>query len=226
MLWLVVALTAFLGSHYLLSHPLRSRMLKALGDKAFPAVYSLVALATFVWTIVAFGSAPREPLLWDGMAPLPWIVASILTLLALALFMASLTGNPALPGAKVHGLSAQLPRGIFKVTRHPMMMGFALWAVSHILVAPSPRVLVLMGGLIVLALFGSHLQDKKKKALYGTEWRSWVKRTSFWPNLAHARELGAWIAAAILPWLFVTWVHLRLARIPAGIWLLFPKNSW
>lgn len=221
---LIVAVAAFLGSHYILSHPLRALLVRSLGEKAFPAVYSLVALATFTWAVIAFGHAPRDPLLWDGMAILPWSLASLFTLIALALFIASLAGNPALPGAKVHGLSAQLPRGVFKITCHPTMMGFAIWAVSHILVAPSPRVLVLMGGLIVLALFGSHLQDKKKRALYGTEWRSWMKRTSFWPNLSHVRELGVWVAVAFLPWLAITWLHMPLARIPAGLWSLVPSH--
>ncbi|BEV02465.1 NnrU family protein [Novosphingobium olei] len=222
--WLIAAMAAFLGSHYLLSHPLRSPLVKMLGKNGFPAFYSLVALVTLGWAILAFGGAPRAPVLWDGYAVVPWTIASVLTLIALALFMASLAGNPALPGAKVHGLSAQLPRGVFKITRHPMMMGFALWAVSHIIISPSPRVFVLMGGVILLALGGSHLQDGKKKALYGSEWRSWVKRTSFWPNLAHARELGAWLAAAILPWIAVTWVHIPLAAIPAGIWRLLPEH--
>ncbi|WP_225207052.1 NnrU family protein [Novosphingobium huizhouense] len=222
--WLIAAMASFLGTHYLLSHPLRAPLVKAIGNKAFPAAYSLVALSTFAWTIVAFGRAPRDPLLWDGMASMPWIISSVLTLIALALFMASLAGNPALPGAKVHGLSAQMPRGVFKITRHPMMMGFALWAASHILVSPSPRVLVLMGGLILLALYGSHLQDRKKKALYGTEWRSWMKRTSFWPNLAHASALGVWLGAAVLPWLAITWLHVPLAQVPAGLWGLLPAH--
>jgi uncharacterized membrane protein len=152
--WLLVAMVAFLGTHFVLSHPLRAPLVQVLGLKVFLAVYSLVALATFGWVVLAFAHVPAGPLAWDGMATLPWTLASALTLVALALFMASLAGNPALAGARVHGLSAQLPRGIFKITRHPMMMGFALWALAHVLVAPSLRTLVLAGGMAVLALVG------------------------------------------------------------------------
>ncbi|MCW1382193.1 NnrU family protein [Novosphingobium sp. KCTC 2891] len=218
LVWLGAAMAAFLGTHFVLSHPLRAPLVRALGARGFQAVYSLIALATFGWTVIAFARTPAGTPLWDGTALVPWIVASLLTLVALALFMASLVGNPALPGARVHGLSAVLPRGVFRITRHPMMMGFALWSVSHILIAPTPRGFVLMGGLLLLALGGSHLQDEKKKALYGTEWRSWMKRTSFWPNLANIGELRIFLLGAILPWLFVTWLHIPLALVPAGPW--------
>lgn len=221
---LLAAMAAFVGTHFVLSHPLRAPLVRRIGLNGFLALYSLVALGTFTWVILAFHRTPVGEPLWDGMAVLPWTVSSLLTLVALALFMASLAGNPALPGARVHGLSAQLPRGVFKVTRHPMMMAFALWAVSHMLVAPTGRTFVLTSGIAVLALLGSYLQDRKKKALHGGEWRAWVKRTSFWPDLSHARELGLWIAAASFPWLAITWLHMPLAQIPAGLWGLVPTH--
>ena len=37
-----------------------------------------------------------------------------------------------------------------------------LWSLAHVLVAPSPRNFVLFGGMIVLAIYGAHLQDVKK----------------------------------------------------------------
>jgi uncharacterized membrane protein len=33
-------------------------------------------------------------------------------------------------------LAAKVPTGVFRVTRHPMMWGIALWGLSHMLVAP------------------------------------------------------------------------------------------
>lgn len=223
--WLIIAMAAFLGSHFILSHPLRAPLVRTLGLPTFLAFYSIVALATFGWVVLAFDRVPEGPGLWNGMALVPWLLASVMTLVALALFFASLVGNPALPGAKVHGLSAVLPRGVLRITRHPMMMAFAIWAVSHMLVAPTARTFVLTGGLLVLALVGSHLQDRKKKALYGTEWRSWMKRTSFWPDLAHAGELRIYLAAAFLPWLAITWLHIPLAMVPAGVWQFVAEHA-
>lgn len=216
--WLLSATGTFVGSHFLLSHPLRAPLVKAFGLKVFQTLYSLIAIVLLVWTIVKFGAAPRQPLLWDGHTLVPWIIASLLTLTALALFLASLTGNPALPGARVAGLSAVLPRGVYKITRHPMMFAFVLWAVAHIIVAPSPRSLVFCGGIIALALGGARLQDIKKEKLYGRDWRSWLKRTTYWPNLGKATELGWYWGVAVLPWLLITWLHMTLAHEPASIW--------
>lgn len=226
LMWLLLATAAFVGSHFLLSHPLRAVLVKSLGIKVFQTIYSLVAIVTLAWAIIAFDAAPRDPSLWNGHAMAAWIVASLLTFAATALFLASLTGNPALPGARVAGLSAILPRGVYKMTRHPMMFAFVLWALAHIAIAPSPRTLVLMGGIILLALGGAHLQDRKKEKLHGRDWRSWLKRTSFWPELGKVNELGWYWGLALLPWLFATWLHIPLARAPAGIWRALFANSY
>lgn len=221
-IWLLVAATSFVGGHFLLSHPLRAPLVRRIGEKGFLFVYSLVAIGTLGWTIMAFDAAPPSPMLWDGDADLPWIVASVLTIPALALFLASLVGNPALVGAQVGGLSAVKAKGVFRITRHPMMMGFALWAVSHIIVSPTPRGFVLMGAIIVLALVGSHLQDRKKAAAHGRDWRAWMKDTPFWPRLSRIRHLSTALVIAFLLWIPLTWLHEITAYVPAGIWKWMP----
>ena len=45
---LIIASAAFVGTHFLMSHPLRAPMVKALGEKGFAGVYSLVSLAAIV----------------------------------------------------------------------------------------------------------------------------------------------------------------------------------
>jgi len=154
----------------------------------------------------------------------PWVIASVLTLVAAALFLASLMGNPALAGTDVSGLSTRLPNGVFKVTRHPMMSAFSLWGLAHILVAPSPRSIILAGGIALLAVIGSRGQDAKKLALYGHDWRMWMKRTPFWPKISELGRLGLLWVAAVPVWLGVTWLHLKLALIPAGVWLWFIQH--
>ena len=46
------------------------------------------------------------------------------------------------------------PRGVFAITRHPMMWGFALWAIVHVMVVATPKALVLDGAILFLALVG------------------------------------------------------------------------
>ena len=55
---LVAANVAFVGSHFAMSHPLRAPMVKALQEKGFSVVYTLISLATFYWVYVAYTAAP------------------------------------------------------------------------------------------------------------------------------------------------------------------------
>jgi uncharacterized membrane protein len=215
---LIGAAVAFVGSHMLLSGPLRRPLRRLLGERGFLLAYSLVAFATLGTMIWAFDRAePGEPL-WDGTALVPWIIASALTVIALALFLGSFNGNPALPQANLAGLSARKAWGAFTITRHPMMMAFALWALAHMLVAPTLRTLILAGAVMVLALAGSHQQDRRKRAEARREWETWMARTSFWPRWRALPALGVWWPVAILLWLAVTWAHIPLGHVPAGLW--------
>ena len=217
---LIAAALAFVGSHFALSHPLRAPLVRRLGAGAFQGVYSLVAVATFVWMVLAFRAAPlASGPLWNGQNDLIWVVASLLTLIAAVLLAGSLIGNPALPIPNAKALAKHHPHGVFHVTRHPMMWSFALWSAAHGLVSPSPRVLVLSGAIALLALAGSLLQDRKKELLMGRDWQQWERRTSYWPQLGGLAKAGLvpWLGGLAL-WLVATWAHGGLIGLPAGIW--------
>ncbi|QGN55365.1 NnrU family protein [Novosphingobium sp. Gsoil 351] len=218
---LIAAGIAFVGTHFAMSHPLRAPLVRTLGAAGFAGVYSMVSLATFGWMVWAFVSMPRRGTpLWDGSSEAIWIVASLLSIVALALFIGSLRGNPALPDPRAaQGLADKQPDHVFRVTRHPMMWGFALWALSHILVAPTARTVVLAGAIGFLALVGAHLQDRKKQALMGESWRAWESKTSYWPRLGALPGIGIGLwAVTIALWLAITWAHIWLAYVPAGLW--------
>ena len=215
---LAAASLAFVGTHFALSHPLRAPLVARIGEKGFLLLYSLVAFATLGWMILAFRAAPSADL--PGSGDIGWIVATALTLPALVLFLGSLRGNPAFPGVKVHPEGAgHAPRGVFVVTRHPMMWGFALWALSHILLWWSLRTLIVAATILFLALVGAHLQDRKKAALLGTRWSDWAARTSYWPRWSKLSGAGTvlWLVSLAL-WLLATWAHIPAAGIPAGVW--------
>jgi uncharacterized membrane protein len=124
-----------------------------------------------------------------------------------------------LPAPGAADLAGKAPHGVFLVTRHPMMWSFALWGVAHVLISPTPRVIVLAGAIVLLALIGSRLQDRKKRVAMGKTWAGWEAQTSFWPRLARLGRAGGlpW-AIGIVLWLTMTWAHLPLAYVPAGIW--------
>mgnify|MGYP001462715451 CR=1 FL=1 len=216
---LVAAAVAFVGTHFALSHPLRAPLVRLAGDKGFQAIYSLVAFASLGWLVVAFRAATGGAMLWDGFASVPWIAATVLLLVASVLLVGSFLGNPALPAPNAAEVAARGPHGVFHVTRHPMMWSFALWSASHLLVSPTPRVIVLTLAIALLALIGSHLQDRKKQALMGPAWADWEAKTSYWPRLGGLARAGAvpWLGGVAF-WLIASWAHSPLIAIPAGAW--------
>ncbi|MFL0355064.1 NnrU family protein [Erythrobacter sp. GH1-10] len=217
---LVAANTAFVGSHFVMSHPLRASMVKAFGEMGFQVVYSLVSLATLAWIYFAFKAAPPADL--PGSGEIGWAIATLLTLPAMVLLAGSVVGNPAMPTPQAAEQAREEPKGVFKVTRHPMMWGFALWALSHIVIHYSLRTTITALAIGILALVGAKLQDRKKEVLMGEAWAQWESKTSYWPRF------GALFGAGALPWaagliffVFFSWLHMPIGDVPAGIWRWF-----
>jgi uncharacterized membrane protein len=217
---LIAANIVFVGGHFVLSHPFRPGLAASLGERVFLALYSLVQIAVFAWIVVAFRAVgPGGALLWNGQSDTLWAIASLMTVIAFALLLGSFRGNPAMPGTTPETVEIAKPYGAFAITRHPMMWGIAIWAFAHILVAPNARTTITAGSMAVLALLGSYLQDRKKEVLLGQAWNGWESRTTFSPRLRHLGALGfATWTLAVVAWLLITWAHIPLVWVPAGIW--------
>jgi uncharacterized membrane protein len=215
---LELAAASFVGSHFVLSHPLRKPLVKAMGEKGFLGFYSLVAFATLGWMVWAsWQVGPESPMSTLGTAG--WIVASLLVWLGSILFVGSHKGNPALPHPDEAMKPVKDPWGVFRITRHPMMWGFALWGIGHAMVNSTPSGLIVSEAIIVLALVGALLQDMKKRRRHGKVWRDWLDRTSFLPFGRGLRSPGtmALVGGTIL-FLVATFAHGALGYRPAGPW--------
>lgn len=212
---LALATLAFVGSHLLMSHTFRTRIVGTIGDEMFLALYSAVAATALLWMIVSFNLAEEGELLW--IAPRwAWPVAGAAMLVASVLLVGSFVRNPAFPhpGAKAKAVPAA--SGVFAVTRHPMNWAFMLWATVHILLWGSVPNLIVAGGILILAAVGSVGQDHKKLNVIGRPWREWMDRTSFVPFSALATGRAKWgalkagwpaLAGGLVLWLAVTWFH-------------------
>lgn len=215
---LIAASIAFVGTHFAMSHPLRAPMVRVLSAGGFMLIYSLVSAACMAWMYFAFVATPAGPPLWGDYGDVVWIIASLVTLIAMVLFAGSLIGNPALPAPGAAQAARKPAHGVFRVTRHPMMWGFALWALAHLIAAPTARTVVVALAIGVLALVGAHLQDRKKEALMGEAWARWESNTSYWPQLARIFSVGIvpWIGGIAI-WLGASWLH----AMDAGVWRWF-----
>ena len=209
---LALAAVAFVGSHFLLSHRFREALVRRVGVGPFHGIYSLVALVTFGWLIWVYRRLGDQAPLWTAGDVL-WLVATLLMWLGSILFVGSFVRNPALPGARLE--RGARPAGVFGITRHPMMWGFAAWAIVHLLVVATPKAFIFDGAVLLLALGGSVGQDAKKARLMGERFHEWTAQTAFIP---FARGLGspgmvALIGGTLLFFL-ASWLHPG----PAGFW--------
>lgn len=224
MIELVLACIAFVGTHFLLSHPLRESIVKKIGEGPFLGLYSLVAFATLGWVAYAFYMAPKGAPLWAGGSDGAWIAATLIMLIASILFVGSTQKNPAAPDPTGSQPLDRPATGVFAITRHPMMWAFALWGITHIVAMPTDANIVLSAAIIILALGGAAGQDFKKERLLGERWTGWEARTSYMPFARQLSGASRWgevvpsrrtILIAIVVWLVATLAH---GGIGAGIW--------
>jgi uncharacterized membrane protein len=223
---LAISASLFVGLHFLLSHPLRAAFVPRLGTAGFQLLYSVVAIATFLLMVRDFGKVPDAAPWWVAGDAL-WALATLLMLAGSILFMGSLIGNPALPAPNAKDAAARPARGVFAITRHPMMWGFALWALVHAAVDAQPKTLILCAAMGFLALAGSAGQDRKKAVVMGDAWRGWAARTAFVPFSGQLSGRIPWADARLRPhdlaggfaiWMAASWAHGWLGYMPAGIW--------
>jgi uncharacterized membrane protein len=190
---LYAATIAFLATHFISSTPLRPLLVQAIGEKGYVLAYSLVAFATLGWMIWAYSRVPTQPL-WPGLRLMP---ALLMPLAFILVACGLLSRNPTLVGAEKLLRSADPARGIIRVTRHPMMWGFALWAIAHILARGELKATVFFGAFLALALAGARLIDRRKAQTAGEDWQRFAAVTSFLPFGAIVAGRNRFVAAEI-----------------------------
>jgi uncharacterized membrane protein len=187
MLSLYVAVFMFVGFHFVMSNPFfRPRLVGLMGDGLFMGLYVLVSLTTFFWMIVAFGLAPQIQI-WETQ---PWMraITFLATPVALFLLLAGIaTPNPTSFGSEKAIEDPNVVRGILTITRHPVMCGFGLWAIAHVIPNGNLASLVFFGGLGLLAFVGMFSIDAKRARRFGEAWPQFTDQTSILPFLAAAQ---------------------------------------
>jgi uncharacterized membrane protein len=210
MILLAVFLLAFVGTHFLMSHPLRAPLVGALSTRGFQGFYSLVSLVTFLASLWSYRQLGDQTPLWAAPDSI-WIIGALLMWFASILLVGSFSGNPALPGAP----AVASPSGVLGITRHPMMWSFAIWALVHAVVIATPKALMLDFAIFFLAVAGSVGQDAKKRKLSGERWHEWTAQTAFMPFGRGLRHPGAVaLIGGTLLFLLASWLH----PLPVGIW--------
>lgn len=196
-LMLALAAAAFLATHFVSSTPLRPALVARIGERPYQGLYTVVAFITIGWMSWTFAQAPREPL-FSGLREIPYVLMPI----AFVLLVCGFGRNPTIVGAEKLLKSEEPARGIIRITRHPIMWSFILWAGAHILARGDVKSLIFFGTMLVVAALGSVFLDFRKKS--NPDWARFAAVTSHIPfqavlekrNRIAWREIG-WIRPAI-----------------------------
>jgi uncharacterized membrane protein len=215
---LIIAALVWIGMHIgIAGTRVRDAIVARIGDAPFRGLYSLLSIVVIVFLVRAWGAAATTPL-WYAPVWLRWVLVAVM-LVAFVLFVASVSRrNPTMVGGET--AMTQPPRGIQRVTRHPMLWSFALWAAVHIIGDGDTSAIVFFGAFLVTALAGMPSIDAKLARRDPAVWQALSAATSIVPFAAIAQgrnrfvpgEIGwltvlvgviAWaVVLRLHPWLF------------------------
>ena len=202
---LLIGAVLFFGGHVVLSSPvLRPALVDRFGERGFAGVYAGLALLGLAWLIYGY-SASDGAALWggQGLAIAPLLAMAPAALLFVGAFSQK---NPTAMG-QAGSLSPGLARGMQRVTRHPFLWAVALWAASHLIANGDAASLVLFGGMLALALYGTGEIDRKMRARNPARWAEFAAVTSNLPFAAIASGRNRFV------WSEIGWWRLALAAL-------------
>ncbi len=188
-LGVVLLWVAFTVTHVGMSSlRLRPRLVGAVGETGFLALYSIVALAIFVPLMrLYFTSKHAGEMLWMlPRGPLLTFVVYVGMGVALVLFVASFV-QPSPAGMAPAALT---PRGVQRITRHPMVMAFVVFSLVHLLPNGSTADVAFFGGFAAFALIGAAHQDRRKLVTGPAGYRAFCEQTPFLPFTGKETLLG------------------------------------
>jgi uncharacterized membrane protein len=216
--WIAALWILFAATHMGLSSArFRPRLVARLGARGFQGVYSLVALAIFVPLVSTYYAHKHTgPYLWS-LSQLPgvrWLGYGLVGAAVVLVVAGLVQPSPA-------GLVPARPevRGVARITRHPVLMGFGLWGFAHLLLTVVHAAeLAFFGGFAIFAVVGCEHQDQRKLA-ESEGYRAFHAATPFLPfsRLGFVRGLAEMplpvaIAAGItLAWALRRYAHAWLA---------------
>jgi uncharacterized membrane protein len=199
---LLIAAAVFVGSHFGISSTgLRDDLVRRLGERAYLALYSAVALILLAWLIRAYTHVDNPWVLWIR-PPLLVVLPIIVMPLALLLFVGGYSQRN--PTAVIQGkrLATDRPApGVLAITRHPLMWGIGLWAAVHLIISDNVASIIFFGALAILAFCGTRAIDARKQRTWPREdWQRFTAATSNIPfaavftsrNEIKISEIGWW----------------------------------
>jgi uncharacterized membrane protein len=220
MLALVLAAVLWVGVHVgIAGTTIRGRIVARLGEMGFRIAFSLASVVSISLLVNAYGAAATTPL-WFTPDWLRWVLA-LAMLPGFVLFAGSLRRNPTAAGGEA--LIGAEPSGMQRITRHPMLWSFAIWAGVHVLGNGDSASLVFFGAFLVTALAGMPSIDAKLAQRAPETWPKLAAATSILPfgavlagrNRFVPGELLVPAAIGLVAWAALLHFHRGLFGVPA-----------
>ena len=200
---LSLAALFFIGIHLGLSGTtLRDRAVRLAGRRFYLAGFSVASAAGMAWLVWAYRAAAYVPTWGQLEWWKPFAIALMLP--AFLLVVVGLT-TPNPTAVAQEGLVGRPPQGVVRITRHPFLVGVAIWAGVHLVGNGDVASLLFFAALAIVAAAGAvSIDAKRRRVLGGPAWDAFASRTSIVPfaailagrNTVVAREFGWWRPAA------------------------------
>jgi uncharacterized membrane protein len=215
---LIVGALLWLGVHVgIAGTGAREAMVRRIGEPAYRGVFALLSLAAMVALVIGYVRA-TPTVLW--VAPAWFVVLVDAAMLAAFVLLAGAVGKP-------RGIGDE-PRGIFRVTRHPMMAAVGIWSGAHLLANGDTASILFFGALLLTVLFGLPSADAKlarrdparASALHGATSRLPFGAILAGRNRLVVAEIG-WLVpvAGVVAWAAVLHFHkLVIGVSPLPVW--------
>jgi len=206
--------------------PARRLVVERIGARAYRGAFALLSALGIAALALAYGAAPHRPL-WDLGAGGRWIALTAM-LPALFLLVGSLTvANPTAVGGERLLARPEPAAGVLRITRHPMLWAFALWAGAHLVARGDTAGVLLFGAILVVALAGMASIDRKRAGAAPTRWARFAAVTSVVPfaailagrNRLDPGEIGWWRPLlALALWAAAIHLHPAAFGLPVLPW--------
>jgi uncharacterized membrane protein len=199
MIVLGLAAAAFAVIHLGISGTrLRDLLAARLGLAAYMIVFSVASVAVLVWLISAYKAAPYLPTWGNSNAFKP--LAIFLMLPAFLLVVIGLaTPNPT--AVAQESLALKQPQGIVCITRHPFLMGVALWSLVHLIANGDVASLLFFGAMAVVSIAGpASIDEKRRRSLGPDVWDVFAAKTSILPFKAILEGRTTWTLGSLGLW--------------------------
>jgi uncharacterized membrane protein len=194
---LVLAFAFWALLHALVAGAWRAAIAARTGENGFRVLFALLSIAGLFGLVRAWAAAPYLEL-WAPSRALMLLPLILMPFACVFLVAGLSTPSPTAVGGE--GRLKAEAAGIFRVTRHPVLWAFLLWALAHMAANGDAAAWLFFGAIALVAANGMASIDRKLKARAPDAWGGFAGTTSLLPfaaiaggrNRLNLAEIGWW----------------------------------